>query len=49
VVPLGKPIVNVRVRVLPAGIAKRFDHINVEPESAGSVVVAPLNKLVFAE
>ncbi len=48
-VPVGKPIVNVRVRVLPAGMVKMFDHISVEPESAGSMIAEPLNVLVLAE
>ena len=46
-VPVGKPIVNVSMRVLFAGMVKMLDHMSVDPESAGSMIAAPLNILVF--
>ncbi len=45
--PVGKPIVNVRVRVLLPGMVKMLDHMSVEPESAGSLIDEPLNVLVL--
>jgi hypothetical protein len=49
IVPVGNPIVKVKLREVSAGIEKILDHISVEPESAGSVIVEPLKALVPAE